>query len=290
VQPPPIQPAHSAPSPVQHFLRERKNKVNYRVLQLDQEIQQATQEIKQKCKTMRKSMKKICQSHSNKTCSGCFLSKAFQPCYGTFITSYYCIFILEILALKMNMANSVPNPELTLLDLNFVEPNKLQLLFRPSGKYVASTHFIHVHIPFNFSQLLATPDKFFHQYHNNIEQWPEPCNTQTKVSQSCIVDKVNDFIDILDTLPQHQVVTRHKRFLDLVTLGMYTAALSLLTYNSAQISILKSQIAVNNRKVNHLTDITNLHEQHFKAVDDKLHDVADKLSTMLRINKVHFEK
>ncbi len=37
-------------------------------------------------------------------------------------------------------------------------------------------------------------------------------------------------------------------------------------------------------------DISNLHEQHFQAVDQKLDVVSDKLATILRINKVHFAK
>jgi hypothetical protein len=37
-------------------------------------------------------------------------------------------------------------------------------------------------------------------------------------------------------------------------------------------------------------DITSLHEKHFKAVDHKLDNVSDKLSMLLRINKVHFAK
>ena len=53
-----VQRAHSAPSPIQHFLQERTNKVNYRALHLGQEIQQVTQEIKQKCKSMGKSVRK----------------------------------------------------------------------------------------------------------------------------------------------------------------------------------------------------------------------------------------
>jgi len=194
----------------------------------------------------------------------------------------------------MNGAYAVQDPELTLLDSNFIEPSKLQLLFWPSGNYTASTHFIHICIPFNFSQLLTTPDKIFQQYHNYIEQWPELFLTQTeqiaKVSRSCIADKINNFVYILDTLPHHQIVTRHKRFLNLMALGMSTAALTLSTYNSACISTLKLQITSNNKKVDHLVDISNLHEQHFKAVNQKLDDVSDKLSTMLRINKVHFAK
>ncbi len=54
---------------------------------------------------------------------------------GQLVASYYFFFILEILALKINPANAVPDPAPTLLDSNFVEPPNLQLLFRLSGKY-----------------------------------------------------------------------------------------------------------------------------------------------------------
>jgi hypothetical protein len=46
----------------------------------------------------------------------------------------------------------------------------------------------------------------FNQYYNYIEKWPEPFRTQVEevaeISYSCIADKVNDFKDILDALPQ----------------------------------------------------------------------------------------
>jgi len=163
-----------------------------------------------------------------------------KPCYHTFVASYYVFF-------KMDGAYAVPDPELMLLDSNFIEPNKFKILFGPYRKYGASTHFIH----FNFSQLLATPDKIFQQYHNYIEQLPELFQTQTEeiveVSRSCIADKINDFVDILDALPQHQIVNRHKCFHDLVALGMSTTALTLSTYNSTCISMLESQIVLNNK-------------------------------------------
>jgi hypothetical protein len=134
----------------------------------------------------------------------------------------------------------------------------------------------------------------FNQYHNYIERWPEPFLTQVEevaeISHSCIAEKVNDFKDILDALPQYEVVTRDKRFLDLVVLGMSVAALTLSTFNSAKISTLVTQMASNNKWVDHLVDITSLHEKHFKAVDHKLDDVSDKLSMLLRVNKVHFGK
>ena len=236
----------------------------------------------------------IRQSHRNKANARGFFSKTYTPCYRTFVASYYFFFILELLVLKINPAIAVPDPAPTLLDSNFVEPPNLQLLFRPSGKYAASTHFIHIRVPFNFSQLLATPDNIFFQYHNYIELWPEPFRTQVEeiaeISRSCIADKLNDFIDILDALPQNEVITRDKRFLDLIALGMSTAALTLSTFNSAKISKLETQIASSNKRIDHLVDITSLHEKHFKAVDQKLDDVADKVALMLKVNKVHFAK
>jgi hypothetical protein len=90
----------------------------------------------------------------------------------------------------------------------------------------------------------------FNHYHNYIEKWPEPFCTQveevTEISRSCITDKVNNFKDILDALPQYEVITRDKRFLDFVAIGMSAAALTLSTFNSARISTLESQIVSNN--------------------------------------------
>ncbi len=88
---------------------------------------------------------------------------------------------------------------------------------------------------------------------------------------------------MLDALPQYEVVTRDKRFLDWVALGMSAAALTLSTFNSAKISHLETQVI----NMDHLVDITALHENHFRAVDQKVDDMAAKLATLLRINKVH---
>jgi hypothetical protein len=60
-------------------------------------------------------------------------------------------------------------------------------------------------VPFNFSQLLQTPNLIFNQYHWFIKRWPEPFCTQVEevaeISRSCLADKINDFVDILDALP-----------------------------------------------------------------------------------------
>jgi hypothetical protein len=220
----------------------------------------------------------LCQSNCNKTGARGFFAKAYTPCCRTFIASYYVFFILELLVIKMNVTNAVPDLAPALLDSTFVKKANLQLLFWPSGKYAASTHFIHIRVPFNFSQLLATPANIFSQYHKYTGLWPEPFHTQVEevaeLSPACIEDKIIDFIDILNALPKNEVQTRDKRFLDLVAPGMSTAALTLSTFNLARISTLETQIAWNNKRVNHLVDITSFHEQHFKAVDRKIDDVS----------------
>jgi hypothetical protein len=81
-----------------------------------------------------------------------------------------------------------------------------------------------------------------------------------KISRSCLADKLTDFNNMLDGLPQYEVVTRDKHFLDLVALGMSAAVLTLSTFNSAKISHLETQIVNNNKCVDHLVDIAALHK------------------------------
>ncbi len=123
---------------------------------------------------------------------------------------------------------AVPDLEQRLLNANTATPPKLQLLFRPSGKYVASMHFIHVRVPFNFSKCLETPAKISETYHKYIDKWPEPLRMQVDevadISKSCLADKLNDFTNILATLPEYEIVSRDKRFLDLISFGMFAAA------------------------------------------------------------------
>jgi hypothetical protein len=75
----PVQHTQPAPSPLQHFLRESKNKVNNRALHLGQELQQASQELKQKCKAMRKSVGKSAKAGVTKLVPGAFSPKPAAP-------------------------------------------------------------------------------------------------------------------------------------------------------------------------------------------------------------------
>ncbi len=187
----------------------------------------------------------------------------------------------------------MPDLEPILQDSKYIKPEKLHQHFRPSGKYVASAHYIHVRIPFNFTDLLQTPNRIFLNYEKYTCKWPEPFKTQMKqvdeVSCSCLSDKIDNLND-LDVLPRHTTVTRTKQQFDLVTFKIATAGLTLATYNAVQIPKLESKISANEKKLDHLMDIINLHKQHFKAVDQKVNYVSNQLATMLQINRVHFAK
>ncbi len=122
--------------------------------------------------------------------------------------------------------------------------------------------------------------QIFKLYKNYSRIWPEPFKTQLdqiiSVSRSCLADKVNEFNDLLDMLPKHTAMTWTKCQFKLVMFGIATDTLTLATYNAVQISKLDDKINTNNQIVEHLIDITNLHKQHFKAVDQKVKVNATK--------------
>jgi hypothetical protein len=101
---------------------------------------------------------KIGQSCYDKIGSRVF-SKASSPCFRTVLSMSFIFFLLELLALKINQVGTVPVPALKLQDFKYIKPSKLQLQFRPCRKYPASTHYIHVRVPFNFTKLLGMPDQ-----------------------------------------------------------------------------------------------------------------------------------
>jgi hypothetical protein len=79
----PIQRTLSAPSPVTHFLRERKEQIDYKALHLGQQIkhdiQQVPQEAKGKCKAMQKSVRKSVKAAVTKLAPGTFSPKQQTP-------------------------------------------------------------------------------------------------------------------------------------------------------------------------------------------------------------------
>ncbi len=74
-----IQRTLSAPTQVLHFLRERKEKIDYKALHLGHQIQQAAQDVKLKCKQMKKSVRKSAKATVTKLAPGAFSPKQQAP-------------------------------------------------------------------------------------------------------------------------------------------------------------------------------------------------------------------
>ncbi len=170
-----------------------------------------------------------------------------------------------------------------LIDSEFTQPQKLQLCFCPMGKYAASTFTSHIRIPFNYLALVDLQqkindrlDNFFdvlNQWHFSLEVFDE---ATMKSTFKLYKDNTNEifklFHDLLASLPY--VHERHRRQWDVASFVAATAALSLATYNSVQISKLETAIEAQQAKTDLLTNITKIHEQHLHKLDSMIDDIG----------------
>ena len=105
-------------------------------------------------------------------------------------------FILIIYGLlKMSQGQQLPDPELiNAKSLNFTKP---KLFFKNIGRYAATSTYIHVRIPFNFSQILDTKTTIEQQYQVLLDKHEDPfktiAKTTTDVSLMTISASIEDF-------------------------------------------------------------------------------------------------
>jgi hypothetical protein len=66
----------------------------------------------------------------------------------------------------------------------------------------------------------------------------------------------------------------------MTTMGPATAALSLATYNTVQISKLETAIEAQQAKMDLLTDISKLHERHLHKLESMIDDTGGKLQVV----------
>jgi hypothetical protein len=89
------------------------------------------------CKSVRKSTK----AAVTKLALGAFSPKPANPATAPSLPHSMSSSSWKFWPSKWTRAYAVPDLEPTLLDSYFIEPSKLQLLFRPSGKYMVSNTF-----------------------------------------------------------------------------------------------------------------------------------------------------
>jgi hypothetical protein len=77
------------------------------------------------------------------------LGRAFPANFPKFVLIIYSL-------LKMSQGQQLPDPDPELINAKSLDFAKPKLFFKNIGHYAATSTYIHVWIPFNFSQILDT--------------------------------------------------------------------------------------------------------------------------------------
>jgi hypothetical protein len=106
----------------------------------------------------------------------------------------------------MSQGQQLPDPDPELINAKSLDFAKPKLFFKNIGRYVATSTYIHVWIPFNFSQILDTRSTIKQHYNVLLDKHEEPfktiAKTTTDVSLITISASIEDFQDVIKALPQ----------------------------------------------------------------------------------------
>jgi hypothetical protein len=173
----------------------------------------------------------------------------------------------------MSSGSTVPDldPELiNAQNFNFAKP---KLFFKNIGKYAATSTYIHVRIPFNFTTVFNTKQVIAGVYEQLREKHEEPFKSITKsmtdVRLAIIEGSLEDFHDIIKLLPQKTEISmpgRPKRF---IALGISIAAMAMSTFNTIRITQLNKEISTLKEKTDLILDMVHLHKKHLNHVEEK---------------------
>jgi hypothetical protein len=96
------------------------------------------------------------QGHHHKTCTRQFFTKNRDP-IDLKIVAVNLLFLAAFFT-QMQFSDAETKQPI-LIDSEFTQPEKLQLRFRPLGKYAATTFTSHIRVPFNYSSLIQLESK-----------------------------------------------------------------------------------------------------------------------------------
>ncbi len=165
------------------------------------------------------------------------------------------------------------------------------------GHYMASTFTSHVWIPFDYSALLQLRDKMIEQmdryipdldhFNFNLDQYNwATLNSTFELYKSDIHQVFRLFKDLLASLPHDP--ERQQRQWDIALFVAATAALTLSTYNTVQISKLESAIEAQKQQTDLLADSVRLHEQHLHKLDEMIEDIGNEIQKLKVQSGFHF--
>jgi hypothetical protein len=188
----------------------------------------------------------------------------------------------------MSSGSTVPDLDPELINAQNFNSAKPKLFFKSIGKYAATSTYIHVRIPFNFTTVFNTKQAIARVYEQLLDKHEEPFKSITKsvtdVSLAVIEGSLEDFLDIIKALPQKMKISmpgRPKRF---IALGISIAAMAMSTFNTVRITQLNEEISNLNEKTDLILDVVHLHEKHLHHVEEKLEQTNKLLADLLEAN------
>jgi hypothetical protein len=138
------------------------------------------------------------QVHSEICWEGCPTNRRQSPKSGRRISGHLPTLIFIIYGLlKMSSGSTVLDPDLELMNsqnFNFAKP---KLFFKNIGKYAATSTYIHIRIPFNFTAVFNTKQAIAGVYEQLLKKHEEPFKSITKsvtdISLAIIEGSLEDF-------------------------------------------------------------------------------------------------
>ncbi len=209
------------------------------------------------------------------------LAELFPPIFPKFILIIYGL-------LKMSQGQQLPDQDPELINAKSLDFTKPKLFFKNIGRYAATSTYIHVRIPFNFSQILDTRSTIKQHYQVLLDKHEDPfktiAKTTTDVSLITISASIEDFQDVIKALPQTTEIDLPGRPKHFIALGIAIAAAALSSYNAYRITELNNEISALKSKTDLLVDISHLHEAHLHHLEEKTDGTSKLLPYLLKLN------
>jgi len=186
----------------------------------------------------------------------------------------------------MSSGSTVPDPELmNLQNFDFAKP---KLFFKNISRYAATSTYIHVRIPFNFTTIFNIKQAITRVYNQLLDKHEEPFKSITisitDISLAIIEGSLEDFRDIIKALPRKMEISmpgRPKRF---IAIGISIAAIAMSTFNMVRITQLNEEIGTLKEKMDLILDVVHLHEKHLHHLEEKLDQTNKLLADLLEAN------
>ncbi len=249
--------------------------MNYRDLHLGRNLLLGRREFLKRCKSTRKTVGKAVQQTVDKVQKLADKFPIISRHYSSSSTaSSKCSTVLD------------PDPELiNAQNFDFAKP---KLFFKNIGKYAATSTYIHICIPFNFTTVFNTRQAIAGVYDQLLEKHEEPFKSITKsvtdISLAIIEGSLEDFRDIIKALPQKTEISTPDRPKQFIALGISIAAMAMSTFNTVRITQLNEEISTLKEKMDLILDVVHLHEKHLHHVEEKLEQTNKLLANLLEAN------